>query len=78
MVAVAATRLAGATLVAYYGVVNTDKSVGIGYEEIKAWGGFVQYAFNKNLSTKVMYESADFDTMKNDDNIFRVYTSYKF
>jgi hypothetical protein len=76
MVGVAATKLAGATLVAYYGVVNTDNFVP--YSKIKAFGGFVQYAFNKNFSTKVMYESADFDTLSEDDNVLRVYTSYKF
>lgn len=78
IVGIAATRIAGATVAAYYGVVNADKKAGLPYEEIKAHGGFVQYAFNKNFSAKVMYESADFDTMKNDDNILRVYTSYKF
>ena len=78
MVGVAATQVAGATVVAYYGVVNTDLSVGAGYEEIKAFGGFVQYPFTKNFSAKVAYESADFDTLNEDDNIFRVYTSYKF
>jgi hypothetical protein len=76
MVGVVATKLAGATLVAYYGVVNTDNFVP--YSKIKAFGGFVQYAFNKNFSTKVMYESADFDTLSEDDNVLRVYTSYKF
>lgn len=78
MVGVAATQLSGATVVAYYGLVNTELSIGAGYEEIKAFGGFVQYPFTKNFSVKVAYESADFDTLSQDDNIFRVYTSYKF
>ena len=79
MVAVAATQLAGATLVAYYGVVDSPDSNNVaGADKIKAFGGFVQYAFNKNFSTKVMYESADFNTLSEDDNVLRVYTSYKF
>ena len=79
VVGVAATNIGGVTLVGYYGQVNTDAPTGpLGYEKIDAYGGFVQYAFNKNFSAKVMYESADFDTADNDDNIFRVYTSYKF
>lgn len=78
MVGVAATKIAGATLVAYYGVVNTDLSVGAGYEKIKAFGGFIDYSFNKEFSAKVMYESADFDTLTEDSNQLRVYTSYKF
>ncbi|MGP2656245.1 OprD family outer membrane porin [Malaciobacter sp. WC5094] len=79
LVGVIATNIAGVTAVAYYGQVNTDEPTSpLNYEKIDAVGGFLQYAFNKNLSAKVMYESADFDTASNDDNIFRVYTSYKF
>ncbi len=77
MVGILATNLAGVTLVGYYGEVHAgDKS--LPYGQIDAFGGFVQYALNKNFSAKIMYESADFDKFKNDDNIFRIYTSYKF
>lgn len=78
LVGIVGTNIAGVTAVAYYGQVNVDKSVGLGYEKIDAFGGFLQYAFTKNFSAKVMYESTDFDTFKHDDNIFRIYTSYKF
>jgi hypothetical protein len=79
MVAVAATQLAGATVVAYYGVVKSpDHNNAGGSDQIDAYGGFVQYAFNKQFSTKVMYESASFSDTLKDSNHFRVYTSYKF
>ena len=78
-VIIAATNIKGVTLVGYIGQVKSDHKVGpLQYTKIDAMGGFVQYAFNKNFSAKVMYESADFDTAKHDDNIFRIYTSYKF
>lgn len=77
-VGVVATNIVGVTLVGYYGQVNTDDA-SLPYEKIDAVGGIVQYAFNKNFSTKVMYESADFnENALEDDNIFRIYTSYKF
>lgn len=79
MVAVAATKISGATVVAYVGQVKSpDNNNAYGAKKIDAVGGFVQYAFNKKASVKVMYESADFNTQKHDDDIFRVYTSYKF
>ncbi len=78
-VLIAATNIKDVTIVGYVGQVKSDHKVGpLKYKKIDAMGGFVQYAFNKNFSAKVMYESADFDTAKHDDNIFRVYTSYKF
>lgn len=79
MVAVAATQLAGATVVAYIGQVKSpdDNNLG-GSDKIDAYGGFVQYAFNKNFSTKVMYENASFSDTLKDSNALRVYTSYKF
>ncbi len=77
MVGILATNLSGVTLVGYYGEVHTNDN-SLPYGQIDAFGGFVQYAFNKNFSAKIMYESADFDKFKNDDNIFRIYTSYKF
>lgn len=79
LVGVAVTKVAGAVVAAYYGEVKSPDGNNVGgAKKIKAFGGFVDYAFNKNFSAKVMYESADFDTLDNDDNIFRVYTSYKF
>ncbi|MGM0520109.1 MAG: OprD family outer membrane porin [Campylobacterota bacterium] len=79
MVAVGATQVSKATLVAYYGVVDAeDNTNALPYEEIKAWGGFVQYPFSKNFSAKVMYETASFDTNLKDLEELRVYTSYKF
>jgi hypothetical protein len=79
MVAVAATQVAGVTLVGYYGVVKSpDHNNAGGSDQIDAYGGFVQYAFNKQFSAKVMYESASFSDTLEDSNHFRVYTSYKF
>lgn len=75
---VAATKIAGATIVAYYGNVKTDLSSAVGYTELDAIGGFIHYPFNKSFSAKVMYESVDFDTTSDNDDIIRVYTSYKF
>lgn len=75
---IAATNVKGVTLVGYYGVNNTDTSVGLPYKEVIATGGFVQYGFSKNLSAKVMYESAKFNHLSDPDDVFRVYTSYKF
>lgn len=79
MVAVFATKVSAATIAAYYGVVDSPDSNNVaGAKEITAFGGFVQYAVNKKASVKVMYESADFNTLKYDSNRFRIYTSYKF
>ncbi|PIE70657.1 MAG: hypothetical protein CSA22_06570 [Deltaproteobacteria bacterium] len=77
IVGIIGTKLAGVTLVGYYGEVHTD-DLSLPYSQIDAFGGFAQYSFTKNFSAKMMYESADFNTLKNDDNIFRIYTSYKF
>jgi len=79
MVAVAATQLAGATVVAYIGQVKSPDNNNLGgSDKIDAYGGFVQYAFNKNFSAKVMYENASFSDTLQDSNALRVYTSYKF
>lgn len=78
MVGVAATKIADVLMVAYYGQVNTDDA-SLPYEKIDAYGGFLQYVYNKNFSAKVMYESADFNKAAlKDDDILRIYTSYKF
>lgn len=79
MVAVAATQIAGATVVAYVGQVKSPDNNNLGgSDKIDAYGGFVQYAFNKNFSAKVMYENASFSDTLQDSNALRVYTSYKF
>lgn len=78
IVGVVATKIADVLAVAYYGQVNTDDTT-LAYEQIDAYGGFLQYEYNKNFSAKVMYESADFNKAAlQDDDIIRVYTSYKF
>lgn len=71
------TNIYGVTVGAYYGVVKTDDE-SLPYNKLKGTGAFAQYAFNKNLLAKVMYERIDFDTFENDDNLFRSYLSYKF
>ncbi|MFA9373710.1 MAG: OprD family outer membrane porin [Poseidonibacter sp.] len=79
MVAVAATKIADATLVAYVGQVKSPDHNNLGgSDKIDAYGGFVEYSFNKNFSTKVMYENAKFSDTLDDSNALRVYTSYKF
>lgn len=79
IVGVAATKILGATIVAYYGQVNTDAKTGpLMYDKIDAIGGFIQYPFTKDFSAKIMYESADFNSAEHDDNMLRIYTSYKF
>lgn len=82
-VAVAATNIMGVTAVGYYGVVKSDDDNNAGgSDKITAYGGFLEYAFTKNFSAKVMYESADFkgdmNALDYDSNRFRLYTSYKF
>jgi len=79
MVAVAATQISGATIAAYVGQVKSPDNNNLGgSDKIDAYGGFVSYAFNKNLSAKVMYENASFSDVLEDSNALRVYTSYKF
>lgn len=79
MVAVAATQLLGATVVGYVGQVKSPDHNNLGgSDKIDAYGGFVEYPFNKNLSAKVMYENAKFSHTLEDSNALRVYTSYKF
>lgn len=78
LVGVAATKISDVLAVAYYGQVNTDDA-SLPYEKIDAFGGYLQYAYNKNFSGRIMYESADFNKAAlHDDDIFRVYISYKF
>jgi len=79
MVAVAATQIVGATVAGYVGQVKSPDNNNLGgSDQIDAYGGFVQYPFNKNLSAKVMYENAKFSHTLEDSNALRVYTSYKF
>ncbi len=79
MVAVAATQLLGATVVGYIGQVQSPDHNNLGgSDKIDAYGGFVEYPFNKSLSAKVMYENAKFSHTLSDSNELRVYTSYKF
>lgn len=79
MVAVAATQVVDATIVAYVGQVKSPDNNNLGgSDKIDAYGGFVAYAFNKQLSAKVMYENASFSHTLQDSNALRVYTSYKF
>lgn len=79
MVAVAATQLLGATVVGYIGQVQSPEHNNLGgSDKIDAYGGFVEYPFNKSLSAKVMYENAKFSHTLSDSNELRVYTSYKF
>ena len=78
-VIVLATNIKGATIVGYMGQVKSDHKVGPAkYTKIDGGGAFVQYAFNKSFSAKVMYEHASFNTLKHASDMFRVYTSYKF
>lgn len=79
MVAVLASKVADATLAVYVGQVKSPDYNNLGgSDQVDAYGGFVEYAFNKNLSAKVMYENAKFSHTLNDSNALRVYTSYKF
>lgn len=71
------TNISNVTVGAYYGVVKTDDE-SQAYNKLKGSGAFAQYAFNKHLSVKVMYEKIDFDTFSNDDNMLRTYCTYKF
>jgi hypothetical protein len=77
LVGVAVANIKGVIIGGYYGQVNTDDT-SLPYTRLDGRGGFIQYAFNKHFSAKVMYESIDFDTFENDDDMFRTYFSYKF
>ena len=78
-VIVLATNIKGVTAVAYYGQVKTDAATSpLLYKRINAMGGFLQYSFTKDLNVKLMYESADFDSQNENDDILRLYTSYSF
>jgi len=68
-----ATTVAGVTGVIYAGHIDNNTP-----QDIDGYGGMLMYSYNKNFSTKVMYENVKVGTVSKASDTFRLYLSYKF